>query len=147
MQIQIDQSRKIENTNKDTVLAFTNDNEYAILIPGKVKRQLQELFRQKGRPRLFIYRTFAAGITLLLKKDISKFNKIIIDQEYPGKERMIRAMIYEMLARFSDRMPEIVFEKIGKGAKAHGVAYHVGSKERKADMIVKFSEIKKLIFP
>lgn len=86
MKVEIDQSVKIEQTNKGTVLAFSNEEEYAILIPGKVKRKLQELFREKGRPRLFISRTFAAGITLLLQNHLPKFQKIVIDLEYPGKE-------------------------------------------------------------
>lgn len=38
MQIEIDQSGKIEDTRKDTVLAFSNGKNYSILIPAEVKR-------------------------------------------------------------------------------------------------------------
>ncbi len=146
MNIEIDQSVKIEETNKATVLAFSNDKEYAILILGKTKRALQELFRVRGKPRIFIYETFAAGIVLLLKNDINKYEIIIIDQEYPGKNKIIKNMIYRMLTRFSNKRPEILFKRIGKKSKAHGTAHHTTSKERKPDRVVKFDEIKKLIF-
>lgn len=55
-------------------------------------------------------------------------------------------MIYGMLGRFYDKIPEIVFAKIGKKSKAHGVAHYVTSKERESDRIIKFNEIKKLVF-
>lgn len=147
MNIEIDQSNKIEKTDKDTAIAFSNDKEYAILLLGKTKRQLQELFRERGRPRIFVYRTFAAGVTLLIKDHLPKFYKIIIDQEYTGKERVLRSMIYEMLGRFHNELPEIVFERIGKSSNAHNVAYHVTHKKREADRIIKFNEIKELVFP
>jgi len=147
MAIQIDQSIKMEQTNKGAVLAFSNDEQYSILIPGKVKRQLQELFRKKGRPRIFVYRTFAAGVALLLQNYLPKFDRIIIDQEYVGKERMIRGMIYEILGRFCDRVPEIVFKKIGRKSNAHKIAYLTACRKKKPCRIVKFNEIKKLVFP
>ena len=34
MKIQVDQSNKIENTNKDTILAFSNGDEFSISIPA-----------------------------------------------------------------------------------------------------------------
>lgn len=147
MSLQIDQSNKIEKTNKDTALALANDIVCSILIPGKVKRKLQELFRKRGRTRIFIYKTFAAGIVLLLKPHLSKIDRVVIDQEYPGKEKMIRSMIYGILGRFCDKIPEIIFERIGKKSKAHEVAHHVSSKEQKPNRVIKFSEIKKLVFP
>lgn len=93
MKIYIDQSGKIEQTNKATVLAFSNTIQYAILIPAKVKRQLQGIYRRAGRPRIYIYKTFAAGVFFLIEKYLPKITELVIDIEYPGKEILIREMI------------------------------------------------------
>ena len=58
MRIEIDQSIKVEQTGKDTVLGVANDISCAVVLPGKVKRKLQEEFRRSGRPRLFINRLY-----------------------------------------------------------------------------------------
>lgn len=39
MEIEVDQSVKIEDTAGDTVLAFSNDVQRAIVIPAAVKRE------------------------------------------------------------------------------------------------------------
>jgi len=43
MKYQIDQSHKIEQTNKNTILCLSNGTEYTILITGKTKRKIQEI--------------------------------------------------------------------------------------------------------
>lgn len=48
MTYQIDQSGKIEQTAQDTILAYANSTEYALRIPKKLKRKIQELFRVNG---------------------------------------------------------------------------------------------------
>lgn len=94
MAYQIDQSNKIERTDEHTVLAISNHAEYAILITSKTKRKVQEVFRKQGKPRLFIYKTFSIGIVLLLQYYPSKLNgQVIIDKEYPGKEKLIKDII------------------------------------------------------
>jgi len=60
MTYQIDQSGKIEQTEKYTVLALSNENHFAVILSAKNKRRLQEMFRILGAPRLFIDYVFAA---------------------------------------------------------------------------------------
>jgi hypothetical protein len=91
--MQIDQSGKIETTNKHTILALAGEREFAILIPGRVKRQLQEEFRQLGKPRLFIFKVFAIEVYLLLKHCPHRLHRVIIDIEYWGHEIQISTMI------------------------------------------------------
>jgi len=67
MKIEINQSNKIEQTNKDTIIGLSNQKAFTILINRKIKRKLQEEFRKQGKPRLFVYRTFIAGVVLLIK--------------------------------------------------------------------------------
>ncbi len=44
MQIEVDQSGKIEQTSYDTVLALTNGVSYTILLKKKDKRALEKIF-------------------------------------------------------------------------------------------------------
>lgn len=53
MNIEIDQSGKIENTNKDTVIAFSDDTCGSILIKAVDKREIQKIFRDIGKSRIF----------------------------------------------------------------------------------------------
>lgn len=54
-QFEIDQSGKIEDTAKNSVLALTDGTfEYTLVLPAKVKRELQAHFRKKGEQKLFI---------------------------------------------------------------------------------------------
>ena len=145
MKIYIDQSNKIEQTNKHTVLALANDKKYSILIPAKIKRQFQELFRHNGEPRAFIYITFAAAIVILTKECSGKLSQIVIDQEYYGKEKQLKETIEKMMSKFFNKIPNINFEKIGKSSNAHKQTYSVTKRKIKADKIVSFNELNEII--
>ena len=141
MKIEIDQSGKIENTSKVTVVAFANEVSHAILIPAKVKRQLQEVFRRQGKPRLFVYRTFAAGVFLLIKDYLPKIKDIVIDTEYTGHEKQIKDVILELIRKEHLPEPNIYFQRIGNKPKVHYAAYDVFSKKKKADKVISFEDI------
>jgi len=59
MKIEIDQSGKIEDTSKNTIIAFSNGKFKSIFISAREKRELQKFFRRIGKPRIFVYRVFA----------------------------------------------------------------------------------------
>lgn len=146
MNIEIDQSNKIEQTNKNTIIGLSNSKTFTILIKAKEKRKLQEEFRKQGKPRLFVYRTFIAGIVLLLKYACLKnLSKIIIDEEYFGKEKMLKSMFLEMWSRYFDKIPEINFERIGKKSNAHNISYLTMKGKYKPDKTLRFNEIKQLV--
>lgn len=145
MKIEIDQSWKIEKTNKATVLAFSNKKSFALKIPSKIKRQLQEMFRRQGQPTLFVYRTFAAGIFLLIKDHLKKITYIVIDIEYPGKEPLIKEILLELLRKYKLKEPEIAFKRIGEKPKVHYAAHNVFTGKKKADKIVSFEELRELV--
>ena len=115
------------------------------MIKGKIKRKIQEEFKKRGKPRLFVYRTFIAGVVLLLKNShLKNFSTIIIDQEYCGKERMLKSIFLEMWSRYFDEIPEISFERIGKKSNAHNISYLTMKGKYKPDKILSFGEIKQL---
>lgn len=97
MSIEIDQSNKIEKTNKDTIIGLSNNKKFTALISAKIKRKLQEEFRKQGKPRLFVYRTFIAGIVLLLKyAQINNLTHITIDLEYLTQDKILTSIFLEM---------------------------------------------------
>ena len=65
MKIEVDQSIKIENTEKDTVVAFSNGVYGSIIISAKDKREIQEVFRKTGKRMIFAYKLFAILIFIL----------------------------------------------------------------------------------
>ncbi len=146
--IEIDQSNKIEETGKGTTFGASNEISRVVFLSGKIKRKLQEDFRKAGKPRLFVYRTFAAGIVLLLQSigEQKLHTRIVVDVEYPGWERIILSMILEMWSRASGRtIDTIEFKRVGKRSRAHEVAHATAAGKRKADKIIKYAEIKRLV--
>lgn len=80
MSYQIDQSGKIEQTSKVTVIALSNSKQASIILKAKDKRDLQGIFRQAGKPKVFTIQVFSAltyllgtiSFTLFAKKKLSK---------------------------------------------------------------------------
>ena len=145
MRVEINQSNKIEQTNKDTILGLANEKTFTILISRKTKRKLQEEFRRQGKPRLFVYRIFIAGIVLMLKyAQLKNLSRVVIDKEYWGKDKMLKNMFLEMGSRFFTEIPEVSFEKIGKKSKIHSICYLTMKGKYKADRVIRLEEIRKL---
>ena len=146
MEVEVNQSNKIEQTNKDTIIGVADDKTFTILIGAKIKRKLQEEFRKQGRPRLFVYRTFIGSVVLALKyAQFKNLSKAVIDEEYYGKDKMLKSMFLEMWGRFFTKIPEISFDKIGRKSKVHNVCYLTMKGKYKLDKIIKFEEIKRLV--
>jgi len=145
MVIEINQSNKIEQTNKDSIVGLANEKTFTVLIKSKIKRKLQEEFRKQGKPRLFVYRAFIASVVLLLKyAQLNKISKIIIDEEYFGKDKMLKSMFLEMWSRFFTEIPEISFEKIGRKSKVHTICYLTMRGKYKPNKVIEFKELRRL---
>lgn len=120
MKYQIDQSGKIEQTDKNTVLGAVNGQTYAIILQAKDKRRLQEIFRRLGTPQIFIDTVFATCLYLLIKQ-LPKTNKAKVDIEYPGHTKIIDNFI----KRLSNDKIIVEWIRVGKSSKAHDIAYKV----------------------
>lgn len=148
MIVEVDQSIKIEQTHKDTVIGIANGRRIAVVIPRKVKRRLRDEFRGVGRRRLFAYRVFIAGVVLALEyANFRNLSDVIIDIEYPGQERLLNSIFLEMWSRRHDAIPTIQFKSIGKRSGAHEVCYQVTRREHDADMQLTYGDIKRLALP
>lgn len=147
MIIEIDQSGKVEETAKDTVVAFANGIVKSIKLPRREKRKLQKFFRDIGKGKFFVPKVFSVLIFVLIRPYIPKLERIIIDEEYSGYEHLIRNLICELVRiknpKFeSDR---IVFKQIGKKSPAHHVAYRTFRKLKKPNISVTAQDIMKII--
>src|SRR3989344_5097556 len=136
MKVEVDQSGKIEDTSKLTVLAFSNDKTGAIILSAKDKRRLQEKFREVGAPRLFVDYVFSSLLILLLKS--LKSTKVVVDLEYPGHTE-----INESLVKLKVDV-DIEWRSIGKSSKAHDIAYKVYCGKLKIGKRVKAEQIWRL---
>ena len=147
--IEIDQSGKVENTSKDTVIALSSNKglKRSIKISAREKRKLQKFFRQLGKPRFYTHKVFSILIFLLIRRYASKLDRIVIDPEYPGYESLLRNLLSELLVNSSKEFEpsRIVFKRLGKRAQAHKVANTVFRKEAKPSMTVSSKDILKII--
>ena len=144
MKYQIDQSGKIEQTEKPTVLAYTNKFTHSLLIPAKVKRQLQEAFRKCGMTKLYIQYIFSAAIFLLVR-DLKQKCDITIDKEYPGKENIISDILRKILVSHNKPAHRIDFARIGNRPKVHYAAHDVYIKKVSPDKTLTLNEIVKTL--
>ncbi len=143
MKIEIDQSGKIEQTSKNTILCLSNKKWYAVLIPKRAKRQLQEIFRRNGQIRNFILFTFCAGLAILLRNSHPK-SKVTIDEEYYGKSAVIKNILGQMLKGIHPEIP-LAFACIGKTSPAHLLAKEVFKGRKEATVTLDANQILKQI--
>ncbi len=147
MNFEIDQSGKIENTSKNTVIAFSNKIFGSIFISAKDKREIQKIFRNAGKPRIFVYKLFTILIFLLIKKHLKDINQIIIDDEYPGKGYLIKNFLQQEFRKKNSDFSanNITIKRIGKKSRAHYLAYGVATGRKMPDKRVTIREILKFI--
>ncbi len=148
MQVQLDQSGKIGDTKVPTVLAFSNDESYSILIPAVVKRECVQFLRQRfRRPRQPYMKLFAAVLFLLLKRHLSKIDTVVIDTEYIGHEGDVKEMLLEHIRRVMPIFSEdkITFRRVGKQSHAHYKAYETYTGRMRADRTIGSDELLSLL--
>lgn len=145
MRYEVDQSGKIEDTNKLTIVAFANGKTRTLKISGVEKQKLIRSMRVLDHPKkTFIYKAFAGLVFLLLKNQ--KVEEVVIDREYPGHEATIKVVLTQLFAKFGKEKPEIGFAKITKKSPAHEIALETFRGRRKPDLVVKAKEVLKLFY-
>ncbi|MEK7500182.1 MAG: hypothetical protein AAB649_06270 [Patescibacteria group bacterium] len=145
MRIEIDQSVKIEQLSRDTIIALSNDIEFTVTISSKIKRKLQQEFRTLGKQKLFRYRTFMAGVVLLVHyAPLKNIPSVTLDREYAGHEKILRSMFFEMWTRYHSELPMFEIKEIGKRSRAHDVGYRTLKGKKKVDRKLTYTEVRKL---
>jgi hypothetical protein len=123
---QIDQSGKIEQTNKNTVIALSNSIQLSVILKAKEKRAIQSIYRVAGKPKIFSVQVFAALTYLLIEKSGTFGGIIYIDKEYPGYEDVIKSYIVQLSRKVGKNNLDpdsIRFIQVGKTSKAHLFGY------------------------
>lgn len=145
MSYQIDQSGKIEQTERNTVIACINSKEITILLKKSEKRRLQKIFIDLEMKKFFPYLTFAALLALLLNK-LKPKAKIIIDKEYFGHEDLIEEKINIYLEQIGEKSrPHIEWGHVGKLSKAHNLGYMVAVNKKKPNLTAGAKEVMEVI--
>jgi len=125
--IEVDQSGKIEQTNLNTVLAFSDGDtcNRTILIKAREKRILITTLRNQGKTGVWFYtRIYVASLYILLKPALKKVTGIWIDDEYSGKQKIIKSLLVDFAKREGIKLEwdKIDFRLIGRKSKAHQLA-------------------------
>lgn len=143
MHIEIDQSGKIEQLNKDTCIAFSDKNQYSVLIPKEIKQETYKLY--KGKVKELRYRLFCIGLYYCLRDYTKEKELVTICYEYIGKENLIKSFLLDYLRKdYPTIDPKIIcFGKIGKKSNAHAVAIDVFRGNRKPNRILSLNEIER----
>lgn len=143
MQIEIDQSGKIEQTSFDTILALTNDIKFTIILKKRDKRLIEKEFKKNKQKRLHVQITFATLLLIIIRK--SKIKKsVLIDTEYPGYNNFIENFIESKL---KNHCPTIKFGFVGKESKSDILASQVAHKKIKPNYIVSANEVLRICLP
>ena len=138
MILRVDQAGKIEDTTKDTILAYVSqESQYTIKIPKKIKQDIFNRCRKRYRRNITL-RFFSYALYLLLKD--ADFSMIIIDDEYPGNGRDIKNMLSHKLKKDS-----IIFTNLGKRDLSHTVANQTFSGKLKPNRIITEIDINQII--
>lgn len=138
MRYEVDQSGRVEETNRDTVIGIASQKaSYTCRVSAEVKRGLQESFRHRGRPKVFPIVSFAISVALTVQKSGLDVTHLTVDREYPGHEDLISGIIGEILGGGV----LVNFSQIGKNSPAHEASYFTYIGEEREDCRLTFEEI------
>ena len=144
MKIEVDQSGKIEQTDMDTIVAFSNNHQYAVLLPKELKRILINKYRKEKQ---VILKLFVSCVYYTLRDYLHQIELIIIDNEYEGKQNYIKSLLLDFIRKdyrdFDKNLIRIVH--ITKKSKAHEVAANVKRGFAKPQKTLSEKDIEKLI--
>ncbi len=139
--IEVDQSGKIELMSQDTIISCSNASQYSIKIPKKVKQSIY--LEKKNKVKQIKYKLFCIGVFHCIKRYLGKANLIVIDDEYQGKNNLIRSILIGLIkADFPNFDSKIIkFGNIGKKSNAHHLAIETLRKEHKPNETISIETI------
>lgn len=146
MHVEVDQSGRIDQTNKPTVLAMANGDHYSVRVSAVEKRKiLQALRRQKPRWSTALINVFVFSTLLffLLKERIKKITLAVIDEEFTGHEPLIKDRIMTLcrsqgIVVYKD---QIAFKQVTKKSPSHKLAWRVYNSLIKPDLTLTAEDV------
>lgn len=137
MFVEVDQSGKFEQLNTHTVVACANGDRVAIFLSAAVKRRLVQKLRRSLVPRRDMVAIVFAVLVFILLADLKKLpDKVLIDEEYTGKDKIIKETIEKLLSkRTKERWKGYIrFGRIGKSSPAHKLAWRLHKIKKKVQV-------------
>ena len=142
--IEIDQSIKIDDTRDNTILAYSNDTHYSVLIPINVKRELlKELYNKQSNKVVFKIKLFCSGLFYLLKEALKEDVIITIDNEFDGRGNDVKGILLNLIWKVNPKFDkrDIRIKEIGKKSRAHEIAIKVHRKQMQPNKIITKQEL------
>lgn len=140
---QIDQSGKIEQSNKPTILCLANGKHFTIKISAVEKQKaIKALLKLRHPHKTYIYDIFSALAYILLRS--KSVRTVEIDIEYPGHQAGIKERLIQYFG--NQKTPDIHFGLVGKNCNAHKMALNVFHRNTKPDNIITAERVLKVIY-
>lgn len=98
-----------------------------------------------SKPNIFVYKTFAVLIFLLIRSDLKYVEEIVVDREYKGRESLIKKYLIELFRISGETVDTnaVYFDEIGKQNNAHNKAISTFRQQIKPDIYLSFEDLKK----
>jgi hypothetical protein len=148
MIVEIDQSGKLEQLDTGTAVAFSNGETGTVWLSAGVKRQVVLHLRKTLIPSHDLWAVLFAIVIFLLVSDLGENVILRIDEEYTGKEGVIKEVLEKLLVRKWGKKWEggIRFGRIGKESEAHKLCWSTHRKKNRQKVrSLKSKEILKLL--
>ncbi len=148
MKVEIDQSGKLEQSQTDTIMAYSNGHKGILIVKSTIKQQIIKIMRYSPISQRDASMIWFAVVIFLLVKDLSKNTTLIIDKEYPGREKIIEKTLSKLLQEYYNNRwsGSIRFQKIGKTSPAHIIAWSLHRSKQKGKIRqLKKEEVLKLM--
>ena len=109
------------------------------------KRIIEELYKQKGKKKMFKIETFAILTAFIVLKSLKPHCMYVIDYEYPGHDEVIRSIIFRIMKRKGRVLlpHQITFGYVGKDSLSHVHAYRL-FKSREQRSRIALAEVLKM---
>lgn len=133
MRVEIDQSGKWEQLNTHTVIACANGTSKAIAIKASIKRRIILKLRKSLVPKKDLIAVAFTVLVFLLLCELKYLpSTIVIDEEYTGKDNVIREALEKLLNKKTGGKwkGKINFRRIGKSSPAHKLCWMIHRSKR-----------------
>ena len=146
MQAEVDQSGRIDQTNRPTVLAISDGISLSILISARDKQAVLVALRRikpKWSTAAIHIHVFSALLHLLLCDVLSRMDLVIIDPEFPGHEALIKDRLLTLCRGkgVTVHNDQITFHRIGRKSPAHSLAWQVYTGLSDPDRVISLQDV------
>lgn len=146
----------------DTGLAFSQEGSKAekiseaILIKEEHKQRLKKLAKNAlGSTEKYRIKLFSCGIFMLTQEYVGTLDEIVVDQEWQGKDGLIKNYLYNFYAQnlhlSKDKYPEVsvqqIHDVVDGTPKCHELAYDVREGNIEPYIVSDYGFLKGMVLP